>query len=190
MKLMRLAQNVILARVAWSYIARRRQALARERRMRRIAPVLIAGGAGIVWAARPRILSGAHRVLDLMRRGLDGNAEARQQPDDAGVRKEPDTEARQVRERRSEVHRANTDQRPSEQGKSNGGGRARGASTASAETSAEPPKPSPKKRRKRARQKRAAQRENAERETAHGGAVKVEINQPEDLRVPLGEIKH
>jgi hypothetical protein len=188
MKLMRLAQNVILARVAWSYIARRRQALARERRMRRIAPVLIAGGAGIVWAARPRILAGAHRVLDLMRRGLDGNAEARQQPDDAGVRKEPDTEARQVRERRSEVQRANTDQRPSEQGKSNG--RARGASTASAETSAEPPKPSPKKRRKRARQKRAAQRENAERETAHGGAVKVEINQPEDLRVPLGELKH
>jgi hypothetical protein len=189
MKLMRLAQNVILARVAWSYIARHRQALARERRMRRIAPVLIAGGAGIVWAARPRILAGAHRVLDLMRRGLDGNAEARQQPDDAGVRKEPDTEA-PVRERRSEVQRANTDQRPSEQGKLNGGGRARGASTASAETSAEPPRPSLKKRRKRARQKRAAQREKAERETAHGGAVKVEIKQPEDLRAPLGELKH
>jgi hypothetical protein len=65
---MKLARNLILAGIAWRLIARRRAALARERRARRIAPLLVtAGGAGLILATRPRILEGARRLWDLAR---------------------------------------------------------------------------------------------------------------------------
>ena len=65
---MKIARNLILAGIAWRLIARRRAALARERRARRIAPLLVtAGGAGLILAARPRILEGARRLWDLAR---------------------------------------------------------------------------------------------------------------------------
>jgi len=65
---MKIARNLILAGIAWRLIARRRAALARERRARSIAPLLVtAGGAGLILAARPRILEGARRLRDLAR---------------------------------------------------------------------------------------------------------------------------
>ena len=65
---MKISRNLILAGIAWRLIARRRAALARERRARRIAPLLVtAGGAGLILAARPRILEGARRLWDLAR---------------------------------------------------------------------------------------------------------------------------
>ena len=65
---MKIARNLILAGIAWRLIARRRAALARERRAHRIAPLLVtAGGAGLILAARPRILEGARRLLNLAR---------------------------------------------------------------------------------------------------------------------------
>jgi len=65
---MKIARNLILAGIAWRLISRRRAALARERRARRIAPLLVtAGGAGLILAARPRILEGARRLWDLAR---------------------------------------------------------------------------------------------------------------------------
>ena len=65
---MKIVRNLILAGIAWRLIARRRAALARERRARRIAPLLVtAGGAGLILAARPRILEGARRLWDLAR---------------------------------------------------------------------------------------------------------------------------
>jgi len=65
---MKISRNLILAGIAWRLIARRRAALARERRARRIAPLLVtAGGAGLILAARPRILEGARRLWDLTR---------------------------------------------------------------------------------------------------------------------------
>jgi len=57
MKLARVARNVILAGIAWRLIVLRRDAMARERRARRIAPLLItAAGTGVILAAGPRIL--------------------------------------------------------------------------------------------------------------------------------------
>jgi len=65
---MKISRNLILAGIAWRLIARRRAALARERRALRIAPLLVtAGGAGLILAARPRILEGARRLWDLAR---------------------------------------------------------------------------------------------------------------------------
>ena len=70
---MKIARNLILAAIAWRLIARRRAALARERRARRIAPLLLtAGGAGLILAARPRILEGARRIWDEVRRQING----------------------------------------------------------------------------------------------------------------------
>src|SRR3979411_783296 len=70
---MKIARNLILAGIAWRLIARRRAALARERRARRIAPLLVtAGGAGLILAARPRILEGARRIWDEVRRQING----------------------------------------------------------------------------------------------------------------------
>ena len=69
MKIARLARNVILVGLAWRLIARRRDALARERRVRRIAPLLITvGGTGVILVARPRILESARRLWDVARR--------------------------------------------------------------------------------------------------------------------------
>ena len=73
MKIARLARNVILVGLAWRLIARRRAALARERRSRRIAPLLItAGGTGVILVARPRILEGVRRLWDVARRQSGG----------------------------------------------------------------------------------------------------------------------
>lgn len=63
MKIARIVRNVILAGMAWRLIVLRRVAMARERRARRIAPLLItAAGTGVILAARPRILEGARRL--------------------------------------------------------------------------------------------------------------------------------
>ena len=51
MKVARFARNVVLVALAFRLIVRRRNALARERRARRIAPLLItAGGTGVILA--------------------------------------------------------------------------------------------------------------------------------------------
>jgi len=51
MKVVRFARNVVLVALAFRLIVRRRHALARERRARRIAPLLItAGGTGVILA--------------------------------------------------------------------------------------------------------------------------------------------
>ena len=69
----KIARNLILAGIAWRLIARRRAALARERRARRIAPLLVtAGGAGLILVARPRIVEGARRIWDEVRRQISG----------------------------------------------------------------------------------------------------------------------
>jgi hypothetical protein len=53
MKVARFARNVVLVALAFRLIIRRRNALARERRARRIAPLLItAGGTGVILAVR------------------------------------------------------------------------------------------------------------------------------------------
>src|SRR5436305_4361398 len=72
MKVVRFARNVFLVALAFRLIVRRRKALARERRARRIAPLLItAGGAGVILAVRPRILESARRLWG--RRQLNSN---------------------------------------------------------------------------------------------------------------------
>jgi hypothetical protein len=85
MKIARVARNLILAGIAWRLIALRRNALARERRARRIAPLLIAAaGTGVILAAGPRILQGARRLWDVDRRQLNGetsNVVREPQPD-------------------------------------------------------------------------------------------------------------
>jgi hypothetical protein len=51
MKVARFARNVVLVALAFRLIVRRRNALARERRARRIAPLLLtAGGTGVILA--------------------------------------------------------------------------------------------------------------------------------------------
>ncbi|GAC1596211.1 MAG: hypothetical protein NVS4B10_05090 [Myxococcales bacterium] len=60
------------------------------------------------------------------------------------------------------------------------------AKRAPSEATAAPP--SIKKQRKRARRAQAEQREKAVAESAHGGPVKIEINQTPDLRAPLAEL--
>jgi hypothetical protein len=73
MKLARVARNVILAGIAWRLIVLRRDAMARERRARRIAPLLItAAGTGVILAAGPRILEAARRLWDVDQRQLNG----------------------------------------------------------------------------------------------------------------------
>lgn len=53
---------------------------------------------------------------------------------------------------------------------------------------ARPAQPSVKKQRKRARRAEAEMRETADRNAAHGGPVKLEINETPDLRAPLGDL--
>jgi hypothetical protein len=172
MKLVRLARNVILARLAWRYIARRR-ALVQQRRARRmmIAPVVIAGGAGAIWAARRRILAGA-------RRGLEVATPAAAQP--AGEPPGESLPSPRTPEPAESRMRGDGNTPPREPSKK---------STAGTKAHRDP-MPSPKKRRRRARQQRAEQREKAARESAHGGKVKVEIDENPELRAPLGDLKH
>jgi hypothetical protein len=74
MKVARFARNVVLVALAFRLIVRRRHALARERRARRIAPLLIAaGGTGVILAVRPRILEDARRLWDVARPQLNRN---------------------------------------------------------------------------------------------------------------------
>ena len=97
MKLVRVARNVILAGIAWRLIALQRDALARERRARRIAPLLIvAVGTGAIWVARPRILAGARRLWDAAQRRLNRQTEA-----NVHGESQPDAEKPQ---RASELH--------------------------------------------------------------------------------------
>lgn len=64
MKIARMLSRIILAATVWRLIVLRREALARERRARKLAPLLItAAGTGVILAARPLILEGARRLL-------------------------------------------------------------------------------------------------------------------------------
>ena len=172
MKLVRLARNVILARLAWRYIARRR-ALVHQRRARRmIAPVLVAGGACAIWAARRRIVAGARRALEVA-------TPAAAQPAGEPAHEESLPSRRTPEPAESRMH-GDGKTPPREPAKK---------STAGTKAHRDP-MPSPKKRRRRARQQRAEQREKAARESAHGGTVKVEIDETPELRAPLGDLKH
>ena len=66
MKLAKIARNVILAGLAWRYIARRRAVARQERRLRMVVPVLIAGGAvGVIWVTRRQIGAVTRRALEI-----------------------------------------------------------------------------------------------------------------------------
>ena len=85
MKIARIARNVAVVALAWRVIADRRRALARERRARRIAPLLIAaGGTGGILATRPRTLEVARRFWDLARRQWNGKTSNSDQQGDVG----------------------------------------------------------------------------------------------------------
>jgi len=170
MKLVRVARNVILAGLAWRYIARRR-ALARQRRRSRrlLAPALLAGGAGAIWMARRRIAAGVSRA-----------------PEVAVPNGERPGEKRTREESQPGLRKPGQAERPRR-------GRGRAATQAMGPASAAgygEPAPSPKKRRRRVRRQHAQEREKAERESAKGGKVNVEINETPDLRAPLGDLKH
>jgi hypothetical protein len=153
----------------------------------------------VLWATRPRILAGARRLLAVAQSRLDKNEEALHRGERQGEPAQPRApdEARPARPAESA---GNGGERAPERATPQTTGGARPAHTArghgnrgSAGTKGPArgePKPSPKKRRQRARRAQAAQRENAERESAHGGKVNVEVNEPEELRAPLGELKH
>ena len=90
MSIARVGRNVILAGMAWRLIAQRRNALARERRARRIAPLLIAaGGTGVILATRPRILEGARRLWEAARRQLSGDTNSLVRESRRAVEKAP-----------------------------------------------------------------------------------------------------
>jgi hypothetical protein len=172
MKLVRLARNVILARLAWRYIAKRRALARRQRRARRIvAPVLIAGSAGAVWAARRRIVAGA-------RRALDGFAPQK-------VARQATTASEAAPEHKPDLSEPQKNRTPSP-----GDGKTGRHAAARRTAGHGEPVPSPKKRRRRARQQSAAEREKAERESAPPAKVKVEINETPELRAPIGDLKH
>jgi len=170
MKLVRVARNVILASLAWRYIARRR-ALARQRRRSRrlIAPALLAGGAGAVWMARRRIAAGALRALEVATPAAErpgaGDSHGKSQ---SGLQ-QPEHVESPIRGRGKAATRPTT------------GAGATGYSE---------PAPSPKKRRRRVRRQHAQEREKAERQSAKGSKVTVEINETPELRAPLGDLKH
>jgi hypothetical protein len=170
MKLVRVARNVILASLAWRYIARRR-ALARQgRRARRlIAPALLAGGAGAVWMARRRIAAGVRHALEIARPAVEpAGGTGAPAESESGFDKPEQVESRM----RGDAKAAT---RPT---------------SAAGATDYREPAPSPKKRRRRARRQRAEEREKAERQSAQGGKVKVEVNETPELRAPLGDLKH
>jgi len=169
MKLARIARNLILARIAWRYIARRR-ALARRRRARRaMVPVLIAGGAGILWTARRRILAGAQD-------GVEVATPAGERSSGAGPSEGPQHGLRKPEQ-----------VEPPTRGDGKAATRATSALGASGYRQ---PAPGPKKHRKRARRQGAEEREKAERQSAQGGKVNVEVNETSELRAPLGDLKH
>jgi len=78
MKVARFARNVVLVALAFRLIVRRRNDLARERRARRIAPLLItAGGTGVI-LAMSNVVSKLQRPSGEAR--LDRSATKDQQP--------------------------------------------------------------------------------------------------------------
>src|SRR5256714_13019141 len=160
MKLVRVARNVILASLAWRYIARRR-ALARQRRRSRrlIAPALLAGGAGAVWMARRRI-AGAFRALDVAKPAVE-------RPGDTVEGKESQPSTRKA-------------------ATSGDGKAATRPMRATGATAYGEPAPSPKKRRRRGRRGRAAAREKAGRRTAQGGEGKGRSEERTERRAPRG----
>jgi hypothetical protein len=157
--------------------------------------MLLVGGAGVAWAARPRILAGARRLLVAAQSRLDKNEQALHRGERQPAQPHASSESHAARPGESigsggeraparatpptarDDRAARTARGHGSRGSANGPGRSE-------------PKPSPKKRRQRARRAQAAQRQNAERESAHGGKVNVEVNEPEELRAPLGELKH
>ena len=170
MKLVRVARNVILAGLAWRYIARRR-ALARQRRRSRrlLAPALLAGGAGAVWMARRRIAAGALRAFEVATAAVERPAERRSHEESQpGLRKHEQTEG-------PTGHR---------------GKAATQTMRAASAAGYREPAPSPKKRRRRVRRQHAQEREQAERQSAKAGKVSVEINEASELRAPLGDLNH
>ena len=64
MKVGRIVGSLVVARIAWGAIARRRAALARERRSRKFALLVVAAGASGAWAARRRIGAIALRLWE------------------------------------------------------------------------------------------------------------------------------
>ena len=170
MKLVRVARNVILASLAWRYIARRR-ALARQRRRSRrlIAPALVAGGAGAVWMARRRIAAGVRRALEVATPAVERAGERGSHEESQPGPRKPE----QVEPPTHDHRKAAT--RPTSAAGATGYGEAA---------------PSPKKRRRRVRRERAEQREKAERQSAKGGKVNIEVNETPELRAPLGDLKH
>ena len=66
MKLAKVARNVVLAGIAWKFIARRRALARQQRRRRMVVPVLIAGAAvGAIWVAKRRLGAGSRRALEI-----------------------------------------------------------------------------------------------------------------------------
>ena len=170
MKLVRVARNVILASLAWRYIARRRALARQRRRVRRIiAPALIAGGAGMVWATRRRIAAGALRALEVATRTVEW-------PGERGSREESQPGLRQP----EQVEIPTRGPRKAA---------TRPTSAAGAPDYREPA-PSTKKHRRRVRREHAQEREKAERQSAKGGKVNVEVKETPELRAPLGDLKH
>ena len=103
MKMAGIARNVLIVALAWRVIAQRRYALARDRRARRIAPLLIAaGGTGALLATRPRTLELARRLRDAARLRWSGktNKGASEQPGTSatvGVEPRPSPKKRRKR---------------------------------------------------------------------------------------------
>src|SRR5256714_7729598 len=160
MKLVRVARNVILASLAWRYIARRR-ALARQRRRSRrlIAPALLAGGAGAVWMARRRI-AGAFRALDVAKPAVE-------RPGDTVEGKESQPSTRKA-------------------ATSGDGKAATRPMRATRATAYGEPAPSPKKRRRRGRRGRAEGREKTGGQTPEGGEGDGESQEKTERRAPRG----
>lgn len=166
MKIARLARNVILVGLAWRLIARRRDALARERRARRLAPLLItAGGTGVILVA-PRVLEGACRLWDAARRQSGGKT--------SDVASEPQRDAG---EGSAGARREITSSAKARLGRSQ---ESKQEPRALAETE---PKPRVKKSRKRAA--RVEQGEKGRRKTLYG--VKGESEKRSE---PGGSLKH
>ncbi|MFL5310168.1 MAG: hypothetical protein ACJ79H_06880 [Myxococcales bacterium] len=170
MKLVRVARNVILAGLAWRYIARRR-ALARQRRRSRrlMAPALLAGGAGMIWMARRRIAAGAQPTLEVATPAVE-------QPGGKGSSEESHSGLQKPGQAEPPTRRR--------------GKAATNAMRVASATGYREPPPTPKKRRRRVRQQHAQEREKAEQQSAHGGKVNVEIDETPELRAPLGDLKH
>jgi hypothetical protein len=108
MKIARVVRNVILAGMAWRLIVLRRGALARERRARRIVPlVIVAAGTGMILTTRPRIVGGVRRLWG--RRPSNGET--------SSVVREPQPDVEMAPERKKSLPRKPAPVRPRRTGK-------------------------------------------------------------------------